>query len=302
MNAFRPNRTLLLFALLLGIQPASGARVNWGTTRLATNYTSDLKPLGGDSEFTFEVGAFADGFVPTAENVDLWAANWIAADRATYHKTFAFATGSVGDAPAIRVGAKGYLWGFDTRDGEAEWILVSDPGWVWGGAGGGHPVDWTAGSAGECLLGEVGAAGGAFHLQTAAVDLRAPADPDAWLAEHFGGEADQPIAAWDADADADGVANALEFAFGTSPRDNASAVRGNAAPRSTPAGRVMVITFDAEPQPGVALRYEVSTDLKEWEDAGDSVGVRLGGGQLVVEDTVPTSVSRRFLRVTVQLD
>ena len=293
-------RALVLFGIILGLERASGAQVNWGTTRLATNYTSDLKPLGQDTGFTFEVGAFADGFVPTAGNAEQWAANWIAADSGSYNSTLAFATGSVSKAATIPAGAKGYLWGFDAREGAVEWILVSDASWVWGAnEAGDKPVDWTVGAAGESVVGEIN---GTFHMQTAAFDLNATsADPQAWLAENFPGETDSPIAAWDADADQDGVPNALEFAFGTSPRDLTAVVRAQAVPVQTAAGKVMSVVFDGVPSEGVALNYEVSTDLQNWADAGDSVEVRTEAGQLVIEDKVPTSVLRRFIRVTVEL-
>lgn len=304
MNPISLLRALLLLGLLSGIQNVSAVSVNWGSSRLATNYTSDQQPLGQTGEFTFEVGAFQSGFVPTAANTEQWAGNWIGADRSVYRSDFSFAAGSTQIVEAIPVGAQGYIWGFDSRaEGTVEWILVSDPSWVWGAGGGlGQPVDWTVGGAGQVVLGGVGSVGDGFHMQTAALQLGSVPSSDAedWLVEHFPGELDTPAAAWDADPDGDGVPNVLEFAFGTSPHDSRDSVGVRAGSVLQSGLHYMTVTFDAEPNAGAGFEVEVSDDLRNWSSAGASVELSIGDSMIELRDTLPFD-GHRFMRLRVVL-
>ncbi len=292
-------RALVIFSLLLGLHRASGAQVNWGTTRLAVNYTSDWRPMSG---FTFEVGAFEPGFEPNEGNVAQWGERWLPAGSAAYSDQFHFATGSVaGDA--IESGLRGYIWGFDAREGAGlEWILVTDPGWVWGGAGA-APVDWTVGSAGQSVVGSVGADGAGYHMLSASISVATGfrQSAESWQAEHFG-SAGAPGAGWDADPDGDGVPNALELVFGTSP---VSALEGVLPTCGVAVGAggapVMRLRFDGAPIEGAPLRVEVSNDLLTWVDAAAEVARFRDGTGWVVEDSVPVAGGRRFLRVVVDL-
>ena len=272
---------------------------------MATNYTSDLQTLGQGAGFSFEVGAFVTGFTPTPDNTGLWAANWIPAGGAEYHTVFSFAAGSAAITDEIPVGSQGYIWGFDSREaGAVEWILVTDATWIWSVSDAlSQPADWTVGTADESVLGTVGSGDMPFHMKTAAVLLGTDiqSDAQAWLAQHFAGELESPISAWDADADDDGIANALEFAFGTLPRDARSAVRSSVIHVDTAGGRAMSVVFDAEHTEGVPLVIEVSNDLQSWAPAGDSVQAYSENGQFVIEDTIPLAQERRFFRVTVGL-
>ena len=122
MNPISLFRAVIVLGILFAVQQASAAQVNWGTSRLATNYTSDLQPLGQGGGFTFEVGAFEEGFVPTAENANQWEENWISAGAASYNTQFSFAAGSAVQLESgIGEGTQGYIWGFDARaDGGSE--------------------------------------------------------------------------------------------------------------------------------------------------------------------------------------
>ena len=150
MNPFSLLRALALLGVLFVLQGANAASVNWGTTRLATNYTSDLQLLGATTGFTFEVGTFRDGFVPSPDNTGQWASHWVAADSGSYNPQFSFAAGSASVGAGIEAGDRGYIWGFDSREaGSVEWILVSDPSWVWQEtAPSAPPAAWTVRQAG----------------------------------------------------------------------------------------------------------------------------------------------------------
>ena len=45
MNPISFLRALAVLGILIAVQQASAAPVNWGTSRLATNFTSALLPL-----------------------------------------------------------------------------------------------------------------------------------------------------------------------------------------------------------------------------------------------------------------
>ena len=306
MNPISFLRALVVLGILIAVQQASAAPVNWGTSRLATNFTSDLQPLGQGGGFTFEVGAFRDGFEPSNENTDQWADRWIAIGKAGYNTQLSFAAGSAQtDLQQIAEGSRGYIWGFDSReDGSVEWILVSDPSWLWQYSGAEtRPVDWTVGSAGEVVLGQVGDSASTFHMQTAALTLGStPAqDAEAWRSGQFAGELDAPEAAWDADADGDGLNNALEFAFGTSPHDANQVVRASASVTRIGGQPHMSFRYDGEIKPAAPVSVQVSNDLSNWQPAGDSVEIISGNGTYEFRDTLPMTSGRRFFRLHFEL-
>lgn len=199
--------------LLLGIvQPARASTIFWGSA-----FDADVlldaggQPLGG--EFSFEIGSFDNGFVPTSGNYNDWAANWKVFDRA-YDPTptipddgdpegwseenQAFAgtvdhqfdgTSSSGDADPTFVFQQGtvvYLWVYNTKDRNAgtEWALVTDgvstgdsfSDWVFpdpADTGGSH--DWQLGDADLAIYGSLAdIPGGGITLQTSLVPVPEP--------------------------------------------------------------------------------------------------------------------------------
>jgi hypothetical protein len=78
-------KLLISFALgLLALsQFASAARINWYCPFNSANLTAAGQFMGDD--FVFELGVFKADFIPTTENRSDWAANWLPAQRATYH-------------------------------------------------------------------------------------------------------------------------------------------------------------------------------------------------------------------------
>ncbi len=139
------------FAAIFALQSPLGAavQINFGLGWLGADYTlSDGSPAPLDGSFALEVGVFAGGFSPTAENRDEWLAHWRpftdAGGEASAQATAALvlqstpfgsyplANGSLqlehNNAP-LAEGTQAYLWGFDRRGGggEGQWILIANP-------------------------------------------------------------------------------------------------------------------------------------------------------------------------------
>lgn len=76
--------SLCVSALLVVNSQAQGFGVNWGTgTFPASLLTSDGSPLTPDG-FSFELGGFTSGFVPSAANINEWIENWRIFDGITF--------------------------------------------------------------------------------------------------------------------------------------------------------------------------------------------------------------------------
>lgn len=76
-----PVVAVLGFASLFLRTDVSAVNVSWGSTPFDNLYDSSGAAL--DASFTFEIGKFANGFVPTYSNMVYWADNWQVFDRAT---------------------------------------------------------------------------------------------------------------------------------------------------------------------------------------------------------------------------
>jgi alpha-tubulin suppressor-like RCC1 family protein len=98
------------------------------------------------------------------------------------------------------------------------------------------------------------------------VSVVTPATLAAWRTLHFGRADSAGIAADDADPDADGVANLVEFAFGLDPR-RPDATR---LPAATVSGDHLVLEFTPRPDlDGLTIRASASRDLRVWSPLPD---------------------------------
>lgn len=294
---------------------AHGQQVLWGSTVGIEDCTSagHADPL--DGSFTFQVGAFFEngvpGWSPTAANTSEWADHWLAADSAAYNETFRTFTGACEVNP-IFAGGQGYIWGFGGAGKEDEWILMSDPSWVFpsGGAGTAFPPSWQTSGATVSIVGTVNAPGASHHLQTQKVASGAgelPFVPSAqWLGMHFTQtELGNPVVAgWDSDADGDGLSNLLEMAIGTQPK-RYSKERMPELGFLEMAGE-FYLALDVKRAANVAVSFdaEVSSDLETWESGGGAVTVvSEDPSALLVRDNMPLSgEASRFMRLKVSLD
>ncbi len=132
----------LSLALVLGTAASSRAdSINWGDSvgnTLLFSYGGNL-----DSSVTFQLGTFGS-FVPTANNMDQWAANWHVFDQVTagagYTPSEGFfsstatvqsdGTSSSGLSPySFQIGEQAYIWAFTPNQNAingGEWALVTN--------------------------------------------------------------------------------------------------------------------------------------------------------------------------------
>ncbi|MCW1914641.1 PEP-CTERM sorting domain-containing protein [Luteolibacter sp. GHJ8] len=128
--------------LLFAVTQAPAATINWGSPVLST--TADSKGEALDSSYSVELGAFANGFVPTAENTEDWAANWRTFSVASFDPELGYFTGTadllVGGGSSDPLADTGinfsdmevYVWVFNstTMEPESEWFLGRSDSWV----------------------------------------------------------------------------------------------------------------------------------------------------------------------------
>jgi len=216
MNSRLSHRffTTLAFLVVTGSAPLSRA----GTIFWGSNFGVDIlmdsngQPLGG--EFSFEIGSFDGGFVPTVGNLNDWAANWKVFDRAydptplipddgdpegwseenqgfagTVDHTLGGGSSSP-DADPLSVFPQGevvYLWVYNTknRDTDTEWALVTDGtnlgdnfnDWVFPDPTDLGSFDWQLEDADTAVYGALnGTTGGGdpFTIQTSLVPVPEP--------------------------------------------------------------------------------------------------------------------------------
>jgi len=143
-----------------------------------------------------------------------------------------------------------------------------------------------------------------------------PAGYTGWIAGFFPGETDPAIVGPNADANGDGVANALVYLFGGNPKDgNNQALLPTVATATNPGGTVpdgdyLVFTYRRDATALVHAGVEHSTTLKApWTTAADGVdGVVIvetpngfASGIDRVEVFIPRSAARNFARLAASL-
>lgn len=293
---------LLRICFLTGIELLSPVQavqeINWYSPPAQTNLTASGAVM--DGTFQFQLGAFANGFVPTASNAADWAANWSPAATTPYVtasnvRAFDAVFSLTGNATPFTVGAKGYVWGRASGSAGDEWILFRANTWTWPSAnpsGPAFPIYWGADEANEVILGTINPSGSPFLMRSATVF--------SYQQWKTGALAGQPLDAPSDDPDHDGISNLLEFLFGTSPVQPDS-------PPATPTSVVEVsgqkylqISIPRLRDRLVSVTVQVSSDLATWQSgASATVEVSNTPELLVVRDLTPVvpGLSKRFMRV-----
>lgn len=287
----RPSSILLSF--LLPLLPAAGETITWFCDPASDNVDAGELPM--DGFFQFQLGTFTGGFEPTAANAGSWAAHWVAASTAAYHAGSGLFQGQVtlsSNAAPYQANGKAWIWGFRNGAGGSDWILFRHPSWRWPAANPLNPplIQWNTRDATEVILGEV-LSGGAPHLMKAAAVMSF----DQWCVSELAGH---PQSA-DDDADRDGVANFLEFVFGTSPVDAASVFRPPVSVVEVEGRRHLQMTV--LPVEGRLFEgaVEVSGDLADWRSGAPFTTVVSEGPEgMVVRDVAPVGPlhPKRFIR------
>lgn len=139
------SKRLALVVLLMMASPIEGQarNISWGGQPFDNLFDSTGATL--DASFVFEIGSFANGFVPTYENMVYWADNWKVFDRAVdgdgWNAGAQFFTSTsnlkadgtsqyspVMPAFTFAQNEIGYLWVYDslTFAPTSEWALITN--------------------------------------------------------------------------------------------------------------------------------------------------------------------------------
>ena len=284
---------------------ASAADINWNSTIGSNNYTSEGAPHLMGEGFTFELGSFSDGFVPSAANVSEWAGKWVSLDRDVYNpvtKFFASKASLTSNDQPFTPAVRPYIWGFD-QGAPGEWLLVTNPGWFWPFAGGGPqpPLTWSVGASGTvAIVGEVNGAG--FQMKTAEVAVEPPdVNPAAWRQRYFNATErnDPAISGWVADPDSDGANNLIELAAGTDPRDPAARPQPEIELVEVGGGaRALQVRLPRNHRAAISYGAESSSDLDAWSATGMTVEVDTLTEIVFI---FPATAARQFLRLAFSL-
>ncbi|MEP2774556.1 MAG: PEP-CTERM sorting domain-containing protein [Luteolibacter sp.] len=169
MNTVYRYLILLLASLGFGAGSLHAQTFNWGSAVFSDLVDSNGNTL--DDSFIFEVGAFTEGFVPTAENAEFWFDHWQAFDDAAYNgveevnddgiygyftstaqMTTDGTSSSTGQTPgAISFeGLNAYMWirNANVAQPGSEWSLTRADSWFFPAAdpdccGNDLPIEWS---------------------------------------------------------------------------------------------------------------------------------------------------------------
>lgn len=285
---------LLLICSSLLVVPSRAETITWFCDPVSSNLDAAGRPM--DGFFQFQLGAFAAGFEPTATNAAQWAANWTPGSTAAYHEGNRLFQGQFtlsNNAAPFTANGKAWVWGFRSGESGSDWILFRHPAWRWPAANPLNPplIQWNTKDATQVILGSISSTGSPILMQTAAVSTY-----EQWRGSELEGH---PLAAADDDADQDGVANFLEFVFGTSPLDPGSLAHPPVSMVEVSGQRHLQMTV-----PRMAGRLfdgvvEVSGDLLDWQGGAPfTTVVSEGADALVVRDATPVGPGhpKRFIR------
>jgi hypothetical protein len=290
-----------ILSLCAGLfQMGSARNISWFSDPEKINQTAGGSLM--DAGFRLELGVFESGFTPTPQNVSEWARHWHVCQRQTYNsstKRFDGLFAVTDNSGPFAVGTAAYVWGFRS-DGSGDWILFRTLEWNLPAADPSNPIplEWNVAEA-TALIGSINASGSPYLMRSAVTtDALPPAtDWNQWSQDEFTGE---PLNQASDDPDRDGIANLLEFVFGTSPLSPDGPVP---TPLSLIAGHPTII-IPRRADHTSTLKVEVSNDLIHWQSGpGFTEVVEDSIGSLVVRDLTPMTPDSppRFMRVRAEV-
>ena len=208
---------------LLAAVPAGATQVDWNGLPFSTNLTSTGQPW--DDSWVAELGSFAGSFTPASTNTATWAAAWRAASRSPYQSSTAYFGGSYSydqnTAPFL-TGAWAWLWLFNPKAPQGEWILLGNPAWTWPAGSSFDPATttWASSNATESIVGELPGPGWALKCAAITNSPLPSLTFAGWKALYFSTAelADTAISGFAADPDGDGTSNFAEYGGGSLPR------------------------------------------------------------------------------------
>jgi len=223
-------KILFLVGGIVFFQEAAGqSQIIWQSSSGAPHLQSDgNQSLSGN--FVFELGTFADSFVPTSSNTRDWVEHWVPLSRVDFNTTTQVFSGSAflsSNEPPFTTSAPVFIWSRNRLAGEVEWSLVSRETWSWpdvnaGGigpnpGGGGitfFTLDSTVGE--DSVVGST--VGGGVQTESLQRDL----PYELWALENFNlvQQNDVEAIARTVDQDSDGRVNLIEFVVGSDPNSS----------------------------------------------------------------------------------
>jgi hypothetical protein len=285
-------RLLLATFLLAAAAPAE--TVKWFSDPARVNLDSTGAPM--DGAFQFQLGTFRDSFVPTASNAAQWASKWAVAATTGYNATtgvFDALFELESNADPFIVNGKAWIWGFRNTPTGSEWILFRDASWKWPVANPFNPpsIQWNTEAATEVVLGTIHQSGSPFLMQSAAVSSYAQWSATALAGETLNGANDDP--------DHDGVANLLEFTFGTSPLVAGLTPAPVNSWFESGGQHYLQLTIPRRRDRLALFTVEVSENLSLWQSGASVTAVVSDqSGSWVVRDLTPRNSQhpKRFIR------
>ncbi len=172
-------------------------------------------------------------------------------------------------------GERGYIWGYGTESNE--WFLMSSPNWNWPtGSSTGFPLEWTTLTYTRIIVGVFPTRMTEPYLRTENVGNQPlpSLTKTAWQATVFtpGQLANSDISSWSADPDLDGHSNLVEYALDGDPFTIEQRLGLKATIRADSGQPTYLDIQLNRSRTRLALtQIELSTDLTQWDDAGDAV-------------------------------
>lgn len=297
--------------LLAGFSiPAEAMRINYYSSPRVSAYGSDGQPL--DENTSFELGVFANGFVPSATNTAQWSANWVPAERTKFTTKFNWFNSVfnvTNNAAPFTAGTPAYVWGFNGSENAGQWILFRSTNWTWPTADGTspQPLFWSAKDANVVVVGALAPAQDkAASLRPVRISNSLP-PLTKWAqfkAENMPGVS---LANPGDDADGDGVSNIIEFMNGTSPTSAADrpANPGTQTQISAAGGKsYLEIRVPRRRDRPVNFTPEISSNLSTWSGSNAATEVTNApdvATAATLRDRTPIGEggTQRFMRVKV---
>jgi hypothetical protein len=286
---------LLLASLVLSA--AHAETVKWFSDPGRVNLDSTGAAMDGG--FEFQLGAFKDGFEPSASNAVQWASMWVVADTTDYNAITGLFDAQFeleSNAAPFTVNGKAWMWGIRNTPAGSEWVLFRNTSWKWPAAGSGGPpsppsIFWNTKDANEIVLGAIHANGSPFLMQSAAVSSYAQWSVGGLAGETLNGPNDDP--------DHDGVSNLLEFVFGTSPLVAGPQTGAMSSWFESGGQQYLQLTVPRRRDRLALYAVEVSENLSLWQSGASFTAVVSDQpNSWIVRDLTPRNLQhpKRFIR------
>ena len=128
---------VILCSLLASGLSRASINVSWFANAGVANVDGSGSLL--TSDYTFELGAFTGSFVPTAANINNWAANWEGLGRTAYNQqvmTFSGVALLESNTAPFQAGSRAYIWDYNNSNPQ-QWVLMTHWSWLWPNAAAG---------------------------------------------------------------------------------------------------------------------------------------------------------------------